>query len=688
MSAIFGYFRLDSSAASRDQLVGMSERLAHRGPDGCGLWIRGAVGLGHHMLHTTPESIGERQPWEMQETDLVVVADARIDNRAELIRSLGGARSAGVGVPTDSQLILAAYQRWGEECANRLLGDFAFVIWDARRQSLFCARDPMGVKPFYYHHSARLFAFASEIKGLLALPEVPRRLNELQLAYYLEARLDDCAMTFYDGIVRLPAATYLRVGVPALSASSYWTLPSSAELRLRDDREYADAFKELFTAAVTSRVRSAFPVGATLSGGLDSSSIACAAQAQLARQRGPPLHTFSAVFPNLPERERRVADESRYIDTVLARGGFVAHRIEADRLTPLCDLPAMLWHQDEAPIGYNMYMHWALYGEAERQGVRPFLDGLDGDACVGYGLDRLSQMARDGQWAGLEYEIRALCERYREAGPRPEVFARQHATVHLDECAKGWRWITWIRSGRELVRRFDLSWRELLLRHALRPLIPESVLATWRRLRGQRPRPSLVSTAFARRVRFTEHLSKLNEETERPLGSPAEAHWLGVRSPLYQYALEMADKAAARFHLEPRYPFFDRRLIEFCARLPLEQRLSQGWTRVILRRAMEATLPPEIQWRTAKQDLSPNFHRGLRADDRRFVERAIARTTPHLDNYVNWSALGAAYHRFSNGRRISGQDDDGAMYRAAVLTHWLDGGDWERPSVLHGAGTQ
>jgi asparagine synthase (glutamine-hydrolysing) len=686
VSAIFGIFRLDGKAVSRDEVASMSERLAHRGSDGCGLWTRGAAGLGHRMLHTTPESIGERQPWELPDAGLVVAADARIDNRSELISALNGSVRVAGAAPTDSQLILAAYQRWGEECANRLLGDFAFAIWDGRDQSLFCARDPMGVKPFYYYRSDRLFVFASEIKGLLSLPEVPRRLNELQLACYLEARLDDTEMTFYEGILRLPAATHLRVRPAGVRATGYWTLDAIPEFRLRGDREYADAFREIFTEAVKCRVRSAFPVGSTLSGGLDSSSIACTARAVLAPQRAPPLHTFSAVFPNLPEDERRVADESRYIDTVVASGGFVPHRIEADRLTPLQDLPEVLWHQDEAPVGYNLYMHWALYGEAEKAGVRVFLDGFDGDACVGFGLDRLAQMAREDQWAELESEIRALCETYRETGARPELFARKHAALHLDESAKRWRWGIWRRAARELARRFGIPWRELLIRHALRPLVPEPVLRAWQRLRGHDPQPSLVSPHFARRLHLVERGAALDRRTKRPPASHTEAHWRGVRSPLYQYVLEMADKAAARFRLEPRYPFFDRRLIEFCVALPLEQRLSHGWTRVILRRAMAGALPPEVQWRAVKQDLLPNFSRGLRGSDRALVERAVARPSPQLGNYVNWPALGEAYHRFAAGRRISGQDDAGAMYRAAVLTHWLGGGDWERPLVLRGAG--
>jgi asparagine synthase (glutamine-hydrolysing) len=159
----------------------MVDILAHRGPDGAGAWSEESVGLGHRMLHTTPESLNEKLSLVDDRRGLVLTADARLDNRDELITALGfGGRPCEE--LTDSELILGAYKRWGERCPERLLGDFAFAIWDRRRQELFCARDHIGVKPFYYHRAGKLFVFASEIKALLCVPEVPRRLNEVRVA--------------------------------------------------------------------------------------------------------------------------------------------------------------------------------------------------------------------------------------------------------------------------------------------------------------------------------------------------------------------------------------------------------------------------------------------------------------------------------------------------------------------------
>jgi asparagine synthase (glutamine-hydrolysing) len=174
VSGIVAVYHLDRRPVCRKDLEGMSLILAHRGPDGAGLWSEGAVGLGHRMLWTTQESLGERLPMVSKNGRFVLTADARIDNRPEVLAALG-LTDRPDGKVSDSALILAAYEIWGVRCPERLLGDFAFVLWDRHQQTLFCARDHFGVKPlYYYYRPGHLFACASEIKALLCLPEVPR----------------------------------------------------------------------------------------------------------------------------------------------------------------------------------------------------------------------------------------------------------------------------------------------------------------------------------------------------------------------------------------------------------------------------------------------------------------------------------------------------------------------------------
>lgn len=261
----------------------MAACLAHRGTDGMGLWCEGPVGLGHRMRWTTPESLHETLPFSRPSEKRAITADARLDNRDELSASLNVSDRA----VSDSTLILLAYDRWGDACPERLLGDFAFVIWDGRREALLCARDPMGVKPLYYHHQPnRLFAFASEIKALLCLAEIPRRLNEQRVADYLVPILEDMEATFFRDIVRLPPGHRLLLDSRGLALQRYWSLDPAREVRLDSDEAYAEAFRTLFTDAVRARLRSAYPVGSLLSGGLDSSSITCAARSLIATNGG------------------------------------------------------------------------------------------------------------------------------------------------------------------------------------------------------------------------------------------------------------------------------------------------------------------------------------------------------------------------------------------------------------------
>src|SRR3569623_1441353 len=184
-------------------LVRPGAAMAGGGPDGHGQWRGEQTGLGFLSLHTTPESFHERMPANLRTAPhLFITADARIDNRAELFQALG-VQSPGRTRTPDSSLILLAYERWGAECDKRLLGDFAFAIWDTRERILFCARDPLGCRPFYYHPGGRTFLFASDIKGVLAGLESPR-LNKPLLAAHMQMRASYArkTLTYYEKILK------------------------------------------------------------------------------------------------------------------------------------------------------------------------------------------------------------------------------------------------------------------------------------------------------------------------------------------------------------------------------------------------------------------------------------------------------------------------------------------------------
>jgi asparagine synthase (glutamine-hydrolysing) len=204
-------------------IVQMTRLMAHRGPDGDGHWNAESIAIGHCALNTTLESIGERQPLHDETGNLSLTFDGRIDNREELL-SLLPENGSGPHSHSDAELVIAAYRKWGEECAAHLLGDFAFAIWDRHRRQLFCARDPLGVCPLFYAESGNTFVCASEIRSLFALPGLKK---EPQLAVVTARLLGKHVQfdeTLYNGIIRLPMAHCLTVTAQGVSRRRYWEI--------------------------------------------------------------------------------------------------------------------------------------------------------------------------------------------------------------------------------------------------------------------------------------------------------------------------------------------------------------------------------------------------------------------------------------------------------------------------------
>ena len=643
----------------------MSAAIAHRGEDASGVIREGPVALAHRMSWSTPESKRESQPVVRSVPTSWLVADARIDNRGELASLL---RVSEPGRVTDAELIVRAYERWGRRCVERLVGDFAFALWDAATHELFCARDPMGVKPLYYFESADTFAFASEAKALFALDTIPREIDALQVARFVEGTIGDRTGTHFKGIKRLPAAHWMTVGRQRSLREQYWCPDPHRELRYSSSGEYAEAFRDIFSEAVRARMRTVHPVGAALSGGLDSSSIVCTARDIRREGEGAPIHSFSLVFPSLPESDLRLIDERPFIESVVRGGGVVPTYLRGDELSPVADVSEILRTLDEPYPAFNLYLHWAMYRAARDGGARVFLDGFDGDTAVSHGFGRFSGLVHRGEWDVFERETRALAGQRRV---RPESLLAHFGLPQLTMLARRGRWLEWARTARELTRRFDLRVSDVSLNHGLRPAAPAIVRSAYRAMRRSAPGVNpLLLPELARALRDGGD-GATSDEDANVLSTERESHVQGLAQPAYQLTLEMADQCAAAFGIEPRYPFFDRRLIDFCVALPDSEKLADGWPRLVFRRAMEGILPPEIQWRSSKGNLSPNFHRTLRASQA--ATGKLDASSP-LAEYVDVRAVEEMRRRYCAESSTLGRSEDGhALFRIMVLGHWLSG---------------
>lgn len=636
MSGITGIYHLDGRPVARMSLDRMVESLVHRGGDGAGAWIEGAVGLGHRMLWTTPESIGERLPLVSRDSGLAITADARIDNRDELIGLLG----LGLEQIGDSRLILTAYEKWGENCATYLLGDFAFAIWDSRKRALFCCRDHFGVKPFYYYLSESLFAFATEIKTLVELPEVPCLLNETMLAEHLSGAFSDRQITFYQGILRLPPGHTLTVCKEFTQTRSYWSLDASREIKLGSNDEYAEAFRELFAKAVNCRLRSAFPIGSMLSGGLDSSSITVMAQSLSGEKDGPRLRTFSAVFDEIKQ-----CDEREYINTVLAKNVFDHHYVRGDEFGPLTDLDRVLWHEDKPVFAPNIFLHWELYRAASAQGTRVLLDGFDGDSVVSQGYQYLNELAESGRWITLTSQTVALFRNLGVSPWRPLMKYFLHFGLN-PIIRKSW----FLRGLRRVARAFG------------RGRSSSDQQFTW---------TAFINPSFVERMHLAEHYKRWRKAQPMSARSEREGHYRTLTQESLPLAFEIYDSAAAAFSVEARYPFWDKRLVEFCLALPPEQKLNRGLGRNCMRRAMKGILPEQVRLRSSKTDFLPVFQHGLLSFERTRLDDLVQGDLDDLKPYINVTAVREFHRRLINGSNPALIKEVLAFWRVISLALWL-----------------
>jgi asparagine synthase (glutamine-hydrolysing) len=407
-------------------------------------------------------------------------------------------------------------------------------------------------------------------------------------------------------------------------------------------------------------------VGSQLSGGLDSSAVTCVARDLLAERDASPLHTFSSTFDDLPQ-----CDERPFINAVLAQGGLVPHYVRADQSGPLTEFTQVFWHQDEPSIGPNHFLPWGLNRKAQQEGMRIVLDGFDGDTTVSHGAAYFAELARKGAWNTFAVEARAVSQHFDVS---PQGLLRYYAFPYLEELAYQWRWMTFCVEAQRIRRHFEVSRRHLVARYGLKHLVPGVIGQVWqvrRRYRQSEPGiDPIINPSFARRIGLTERLHASNGFKTTPPRSAREDQWRRLTSGLFTLVLELSDRCAAAFSLEARHPFMDKRLIEFCLALPPEQKLHQGWNRIVMRRALADVLPEQVRWRGGKTDMNPNFVRGLLMFDQGLLDEVVTHRAGCVERYVDTDVLREVYQRLNAQERVK-TDDALTVWKVVTLGQWL-----------------
>jgi asparagine synthase (glutamine-hydrolysing) len=606
--------------------------VAHRGPDGEGWETRlspsGPVALGHRRLAIIDTSEAGRQPFIDSNGRFFLTYNGEIYNYRELREELT-ALGDTFRTHTDTEVLLAAWQRWGEQALDRFVGMFAFVIWDDREKRLFAVRDRFGIKPLYWVEGQGGVAFGSEIKQLLDLPGGERRMNLARVHDFLaEGISNHTAETMYAGIRQLRGGECAvvdardRTGVRVIVRRWH-------DIRQRSGpemstQEAAERFRVLIDRSIQLHLRADVQVGACLSGGLDSSSIV-GLMARMLPDGHQGLHTVSACFAD------KSVDEKPFMDAVVSATGATPHFVYPKPDDVLEHAGTITWHQDEPFASTSIIAQWCVFAEAQRAGIKVMLDGQGADEilagylfCYPYHLADLVRQIRFGAF------LSTIIARHREQG---RAYAPQLARAIFALAPAG------LSSAMLRVRRDRLK-------HGW--LASET-------LSSVEHQPSALQTAVA----------SLNLPPPTDVPSLCTVMTYASNLPML---LQWEDRNSMAHSIEARVPFLDHRLVEFALRLGDEHKLAGAETKKVLRRALADVLPPMVRERRDKLGFATPETNWLKGPLRSLVEEGVTRTLDTCPGLLNAAGVRRMLDDFANGREVLGS----TLWRIVSLGIWAE----------------
>jgi len=561
VSGIAALFHPDGAPAEPSTVERMLAVIPYRAVDGCGVWHRGPIAIGHARLCTTPEASAETSPFVDEAAGLVLSMDGRVDNRDDLIEELK-TRGYRTLTGTDAEIMLRAWQCWGTDAFARVIGDFALALWDETKRTLVCARDPLGVKSFYYYQGAGFFLCASELHQLFQDPRVPRRPNEPAVAEILVRMPVNRTETLFEGVLRLEPAHCLCVSQRGIERKRYYDPDPSREISYRTDEEYSEHFLSLFKEALRCRLRSVKGVTSDLSGGLDSSSVVCLTESlrKSGQAQVDSFESFSVRFPPGP------AGEAEYVEEVLHQYPH-RHTYVSPGTAPLTELTRQVAHYLDVPD----------YPNGVCADYAPILGPRD-DLRV-----RLTGVGGDEWFTDTYFEYADLLSHLRLAS----LLARLRS------------------EGDSFSGSVSNLWR-----YGVLPLVPENLKSVIRQWRTPHQSTALVPRAFAARTGLSQRIS-MRWPVPRCRSFAQQALYR-----IYSYGTrifwrDIDARWNARFRLEGRHPFLDRRVMEFGFAVPYSQLYRRNTTKFVLREAMRGILPERVRLRPGKAALSEIYATAL-----------------------------------------------------------------------------
>ena len=556
MSVVFGIFRRDDKSIDPKEAKAFAQACAWWEPDALEYALQGSLLLGQATLYNTPQSHYEHLP--LRQEGYIAAIDARIDNREELALSLE-LPNKPLSQIGDGTFILAAYKKWGEACVDKLQGDFTFVIWDETQKALFCAKDFIGTRPFYYYADETYVIFSSDLRGMHVHPKVPKTLREASIVNYLVyGFLSELDKTFFEGVKRLEGGCRMRIDTTSLNIERYWHPNRIKKIDLPNKQAYATELRRLLEDAVKARMRTAYNVSAHLSGGLDSSPICVLAARELAKE-GKRLDAYVWQHPPHPD-EDPMHHEIRYPELLAKQEKMRLHYSHLDaemiyrgmqRDSLFFDGEMQLWYEEE---------YRPLY---QASGVRTVLSGWGGDElATQHAYAFYAETFRRGEWGYLWRTLRARWQR--EGGGVKSLLKLIYFKILVPQLPNSW----YCKLPKVHCKRPNFSH----IAPHLRPLA-ETIEAQRNHVFSRNTSPTLADDT--RRAWENGHL----------------------QSRLESWALQ-----GKRWKVEYAYPLLDRRLVELALSIPARYMIADGFDRSVYREAVSDLLPKEIIWGIHKSE--------------------------------------------------------------------------------------
>lgn len=653
MCGIYGIWHLDGKPVDLSAVQAATTILRHRGPDDEGyLLINTQSGktvhcggkdtnpqlglpnigqffgehfdfvLGFRRLAILDLSTAGHQPMASTDRRFWIIHNGEVYNYLELRAELTG-YGFRFHTGTDTEVILAAYQKWGQDCLSHLNGMWAFAIWQVEARKLFLARDRFGIKPLYYVDGNSRFCFASEIKALVGPHGIPFQPNDEVVFDYLAMGVlpsPQMGTTFYSGVKGMPASHYLTVTNHGRTLQRYWDIQPSGESGNLEPTRVVEEFGALFTDVVRLRLRADVPIGTCLSGGLDSSSIVGVVNRMMQHEHGisaarPGKHqkTFSAVY-----HADGTFNERQHIEVMAAHTGVHASFTfpTAERL--LTDLERLIWHQDEPFPGVSIFAQWCVMHLASERGVTVLLDGQGADEIL----------------AGYRPFGVYLAEKIREGQFRQALLDAKDIRIATELSAWSMLCLSILSIMLQLPSKILIPLQRTF-RQPLRIFAPLQRAFSVRK--GETTQTCLnPSFVHAYKDRFYHRAIVLTDR------SMSDFAYHAIFDSSLPYLLRYEDRNSMAFSIETRVPFLDYRLVDYTFGSAAPWRIHAGWTKWVLRKAMADVLPPAIAWRKDKvgfempeQDLLSKVGSVMR--DRFTSESAVGK---YLDANVVQSKLG------------------------------------------------